>query len=321
MRVVSPSLRECDLQVNHRESHCEPCLAGFILLAMVPARIVLCLLVLLPLFCSAQEKKPAVRMYNTAKQKLLDGKQVVGGTVNTSDPAIYCAVANAGFDFTWIEMQHATITYEQAAKMIEACPRAPAIPFIRVPDATESDIQKATDIGALGIVVPTVETVEKARLAVKWTKYPPMGRRSEGQGVQAVSLWGRPDASAMRGNDYRPTYNANVMVVLMIETPEGVQIADQIAAVPGVDVVFAASGDLANFSDKPPGSPEYEKLVTAIHDATLKAGKKLGGPFAWKDRPGFTFFQGPGFTALVRAGAPIVLGNLGIARAAGRGRE
>jgi hypothetical protein len=101
------------------------------------------------------------------------------------------------------------------------------------------------------------------------------------------------------------------VIVLMIETPEGVKIADQIASVPGVDVVFAASGDLSNFSRFPPNDPRYEQLVTAIHDATLKAGKRLGGPFAWKDRPGFTFFQGPGFGALVRAGAPIVLDGLG----------
>jgi 2-keto-3-deoxy-L-rhamnonate aldolase RhmA len=259
----------------------------------------------------AQDRKPPGKLYNTAKQRLMEGKQIVGGTVGTSDPEIYCAVANAGFDYIWIDMQHSTLTYEEAAKMIAACPKALAVPFIRVPDATESEIQKATDIGALGIIVPTVETLEKARAAVRWTKYPPIGRRSEGQGVPAVSMWGRRDPTALRGNDYRPTFNDNVMVVLMIETPEGVKIADEIASVPGVDVVFAASGDLANFSGKPPGSPEYEALVTGIHDATLKAGKKLGGPFAWKDRPGFTFFQGPGFGALVRAGAPAVLGNLG----------
>jgi 4-hydroxy-2-oxoheptanedioate aldolase len=220
-------------------------------------------------------------------------------------------VANSGFDYTWIDMQHSTITYEEAAKMIAACPRAQAIPFIRVPGATESEIQKATDIGALGIIVPTVETLEKARATVKWAKYPPMGRRSEGQGVQAVSFWGSHDAGALRGNDYRETYNDNSVIVLMVETPEGVKIADQIASVPGVDVVFAASGDLSNFSGHPPGTPGYESLVTAIHDETLKAGKRLGGPFAWKDHPGFTFFQGPGFGALVRAGAPIVLGDLG----------
>jgi 2-keto-3-deoxy-L-rhamnonate aldolase RhmA len=262
-----------------------------------------------------------VRVYNTAKQRLLEGHQIVGATVNTADPDIYCAVANAGFDFTWIEMQHSTLRYDQAEAMIGACPGAKAIPFIRVPDATESDIQKATDLGALGIIVPTVETVEKAQLAVKWTKYPPLGRRSEGQGVQAVRLWGKQDSTAMRGNDYRPSYNENSVLVLMIETPEGAKIADQIAAVPGVDVVFAASGDLSNFSGKPQGDPAYDALIKQIHDATLRAGKKLGGPFAWRDREGFSFFQGPGFAALVRAGGPIVLGPPAQAPQSGRGAQ
>ena len=71
-----------------------------------------------------------VRMYNTAKQKLMEGKPIVGGTVYTSDPNIYCAMADAGFDFLWIEMQHSPLTYADVAKMIRACKGASAIPFI-----------------------------------------------------------------------------------------------------------------------------------------------------------------------------------------------
>jgi 2-keto-3-deoxy-L-rhamnonate aldolase RhmA len=176
------------------------------------------------------------------------------------------------------------------------------MPFIRVPDATESEIQKATDIGALGIIVPTVDTVEKTQNTVKWAKYPPEGRRSMGSG-QYGALW---------GSDYRQTINDNMLVVIMIETPLGVANAKEIAAVPGVDVIFAASTDLGNFSGTKQGQPKYEAMVTTIHDTVLKAGLKLGGPLAWKgqsNRPGFTFFQGPGETALMREGAPIVLGT------------
>src|SRR5262245_16484480 len=106
-------------------------------------------------------------LYNTVKQKLAEGKQVVGGTVLLPDPDLYCAMANSGFDFTWIEMQHSPLTYQDVARMILACKGAAAIPFIRVPDATEGDIQKAVDIGALGIILPMVDTVEKAAAAVK----------------------------------------------------------------------------------------------------------------------------------------------------------
>src|ERR1043166_3167064 len=196
-----------------------------------------------------------VKIYNTAKKKLMEGKQIVGVTISSPDPNIYCAAANAGYDYTWIEMQHSPLKYSDVAKMIWACRGASGMPFIRVPDATEGEIQKATDIGALGIIVPTVDTVEKAQAAVKWAKYPPIGRRSMGGG-QYRALW---------GDDYRQTINENMAVVIMIETPLGVANAKEIASVPGIDVIFAASTDLGNFSGYRQGDPQYEALVTTIH--------------------------------------------------------
>jgi hypothetical protein len=74
-------------------------------------------------------------------------------------------------------------------------------------------------------------------------------------------------------------------------------------------VVFAASTDLSSFSGLKQGDPRYEAMVTKIHDAVLKAGKKLAGPLAWKDRPGYSFFQGPGESSLIRSGAQVALGN------------
>jgi 2-keto-3-deoxy-L-rhamnonate aldolase RhmA len=240
------------------------------------------------------------RLYNTVKQKLAEGRQVIGATVIVADPDVYCAVANGGFDFTWIEMQHSPLTYQDVARMIITCRGAPAIPFIRVPDATEGDIQKAVDIGALGVIVPMVDTVEKARNAVLFAKYPPVGRRSQGSG-QYGRLWGA---------EYRATANDNIMLVMMIENPAGVEIADQIAAVPGVDVVFVASTDLGSFSGLRQGDAKYEALVTTALTATTKAGRKVGGPLAWKDtRQGYSFFQGPDEAALLRTGARAALGG------------
>ena len=268
---------------------------------VMPMKHVVLAVALMALGAGAATKTRAqteqVRMYNTAKQKLLEGKPIVGGTVYTSDPNIYCAMADAGFDFLWIEMQHSPLAYADVAKMIRACKGASAIPFIRVPDATQSDIQKATDIGALGIIVPMVATVAEAEDAVMYAKFPPEGRRSHGGG-QYRMMW---------GDDYRATANENVMVIVMIEDPGGVEIADQIAAVPGVDVVFAASGDIGSFSGYARDDPRYEALITKVKDDTLAAGKKLGGPFTWHDREGFSFFQASSEAALIRAGAKALL--------------
>src|SRR5262245_44790203 len=206
-----------------------------------------------------QGSSGGVRIYNTVKTKLKEGKQVVGGTVSSNDPDIYRAMANSGFDYLWIEMQHSPLTHQEVARMIWAARGAPGIPFVRVPDSTEGDIQKAVDNGALGIIIPMVESVEKARNGVKFAKYPPIGKRSQGGG-QYGAVW---------GEDYRRTANDNIMVVAMIESPDGVKIADEIAAIPGIDVVFVASTDLGSFSGFKQGEPQYEALATRIHDATL----------------------------------------------------
>ena len=247
-----------------------------------------------PQLTDAQE----TRIFNTVKQKLANGGRVVGGTVATADPDIYCAMANSGFDFIWIEMQHSPLTYTDAARMIWACRDAPAIPFIRIPAATEGDIQKATDIGALGIIVPMVDSMDEIRDAVTYAHYPPLGKRSQGGG-QYRALW---------GSDYRAAANENIMVVAMIEQPAGVEIVEEVANLEGVDVVFVASSDLGSFTGLRQGHPDYEALVTTIKDATLAAGRTVGGPLAWMSgRQGYRFFQAPTTTSLIRSGVQAVL--------------
>ena len=239
-----------------------------------------------------------VRIFNTVKEKLAEGRSVVGGTVATADPEIYCAMANAGFDFIWIEMQHSPITYTDAARMIWACRGAPAIPFVRIPAPTEGDIQKATDIGALGIIVPMVDSMDEIRDAVTFAHYPPMGKRSQGGG-QYGALWGR---------DYRAAANENIMVVAMIEQPAGVEIVEEVANLEGVDVVFVASSDLSSFTGRRQGDPDYEALVSQVKEATTAAGRTVGGPLAWmSSRDGYRFFQAPTATSLIRTGARAVL--------------
>ena len=243
------------------------------------------------------QQSSAPRIFNTAKQKLQRGEQIIGGTVTSSDPDIYCAMANSGFDFLWIEMQHSPLTYQEVARMIWACRGAPAMPFIRVPDSTPGDIQKAMDIGGLGIIIPLVDSVEEIRSAVEYTMYPPRGKRSLGNGQYG----------ALYGNDYRQIANDNVVIVAMIESPAGVAIADEIASTPGVDVVFAASTDLGSFSGFRQGQPDYEAMVTTIHDATLEAKRRLGGPVAWRDRKDFTFFQAQTESNFIRLGVEAAL--------------
>jgi 2-keto-3-deoxy-L-rhamnonate aldolase RhmA len=208
------------------------------------------------------------KLYNTVKQKLLEGKQVFSFTQSKMDINGYCEAAKH-YDYTWFEMQHSTLEFKDIEAMIAACPHVAATPMIRLPDAQEWHIQHATDIGVLGIVVPTVDDVDRAREAAKWSRYPPVARRSSGQG-QARSLWG------INGIDYAKTINDNMLVVVMIETPTGVANAFDIASVPGVDVVIVGNNDLSQFSGFAQTDDRYQQMVTKIHDDTLRAGKIFG---------------------------------------------
>jgi len=262
---------------------------------LVVALAVVAAIVLLSLPGMAQQgtsvPRPTAKLYNIAKQKLLDGKQVFSYTVSQFDPGLYCEAAKH-YDYIWLEMQHSTMTWADLEKMIATCPGV-GVPMIRLPDEFESTIQHATDIGAIGIIEPTVDTVEKAQAVVRYSKYPPDGRRSMGRN-QATTV-------CRSFGPYRQTINDNMLVVVMIETPVGVANAYDIARTPGVDVVIAANTDLGNFSGYAPTSPEYQDLVKKIHDATIKAGKFFGAtdPSYAKGRPDsadFRFLQnGPSF--------------------------
>jgi 4-hydroxy-2-oxoheptanedioate aldolase len=161
------------------------------------------------------------------------------------------------------------MSFDDIAKMIAACPRAAATPMIRLPDAQEWHIQHSTDLGALGVIIPTVDDVERAREAAKWSRYPPEAHRSAGSG-QASRIWG------INGINYRQTVNDNMLVVVMIESPTGVANAYDIARVQGVDVVIIGNNDMSSFSGYSQSDDRYQALITKVHDDTKKAGKIFG---------------------------------------------
>jgi len=205
-------------------------------------------------------------LYNRAKEALLSDRQITSYTISSFDPDLYCEVAKH-FDFIWFEMQHSTMSYDEIRRMMNTCPKAGAAPFVRMPDAFESSIQKATDIGALGIIVPTVDDALEARDAARFSRYPPFGRRSAGGG-NYLQLWS--------GLDYRRTINDNMLVTVMIETLEGVAMADEIAATHGVDAIILGNNDLSSFSGWAQNDPRYQDAIIKVHDAALKYGKYYG---------------------------------------------
>src|SRR3954467_6147854 len=246
------------------------------------------------------------KSWNPVKIKMMQGAKLTGGTVRAAgEPTTYCAMANAGYDFIWTEKQHAPTSWDNAVKAWQSCPRAKAVPGARIAYTDEKEIQQALDGGALVLVVPTVDTVAEAIQARDWAFFPPLGRRSLGGGAAfAPEMWGSVPGG------YRNTINDNLVLVLMIETLEGLKNADEIAKVPGVTAVFAASGDLGNFSGFKQGDPDYERAINIVHDAAIKAGVRLCGPFGGKARPDFPCFQAQSESVQIMRGARAELGDL-----------
>jgi 4-hydroxy-2-oxoheptanedioate aldolase len=221
---------------------------------------------------------PTQPLYNTTKQKMLEGKQVFSQTITQFDVKAYCEGA-AKYDFSRFEMQHSTLRFDEVEKMIAACPRAAATPILRIPDATETNVQRAVDVGVLGIIVPTVDDAIEARSVAMFARFPPIARRSTGGG-QASGIW---SPVIQKPKTFRSTINDNMLVVVMIETQEAVKNALEIASQPGVDVVIIGNADFESFSGFPPTSPGYLDLQTRVRNATYLAGKFWGNA-----NPGFS---------------------------------
>src|SRR6266487_2963922 len=170
-------------------------------------------------YVGASYKRP---FYNKAKELLFSGKQVTSFTISSLDPEFYCEVRKH-YGYVWFEMQHSTMSWDNVAKMIAACPGPDgAAPMIRMPDQLESSIQKATDLGAIGLIFPTIRDGNQALEAARYSRFPPFGRRSSGAG-QAASIW-----AGVPGG-YQNTFNDNMLVVVMLETLDGIINANEIA--------------------------------------------------------------------------------------------
>ena len=230
--------------------------------------------------------------FNTVITKLKEGKQIFSNTIMQPDLEA-AKKACEGQDFIWIEMQHSRLTWRETEDLIRVIAQAGCIPFVRVPNANKGDIQKATDAGALGIIIPMVDTIEEARNAVLFAKWPigsrdnpntkPWGHRSSGGG-QFTQLWGPA---------YQSNANNNILIMIQIENPQGVGLIDTILEeVPGIDIVMVASNDFGWQAGDRDGDESYNAREKIVREAVLKHGKILSGPSSWQNRPGYRLFQG-----------------------------
>lgn len=192
--------------------------------------------------------------------------ETVRGAWCTSPSSVSAeAMAAVGFDYVCVDLQHGAIDYSDAVPMFQAISGQGATPLARVPSNDLGTIGKVLDAGALGVVVPLVSTPEDAAAAVAACHYPPAGGRSFGP-VRASTVVGSREIADLD----------QVLVAVMVETREGLDRIDEIAATPGVDAIYIGPADLALALGLPPAyerpEPEHAAAIDRIREACERHG-------------------------------------------------
>ncbi len=191
-------------------------------------------------------------------------QQTIGAWLSVDSAFTAEMMANAGFDWLCIDMQHGMLDYADLKHMLPAISTTPTIPIVRVPWNEPYEIMKALDAGAYGVIVPLVNNREEAEKAVSACRYPPQGLRSLGP-IRA-GIYGGPG--------YIQEANNEIACIVMIETAEALENLDEILSTPGVDAVYIGPSDLAYAIELPPTGDNNDPKHVATVDRIFAACQK-----------------------------------------------
>ncbi len=207
---------------------------------------------------------------NFVKEKLAAGQPSIGSWLWLGSPWSAEYMAHAGFDWLVVDTEHGPTGFETTVQSFLAICTTSTIPMARATWNEPAQIKRLLDGGAMGLVIPMVNSADEAARAVAAMKYPPEGNRSIGGGRATVY-----------GADYRSWANEEIMCIVQIEHYEAVRHARDILSTPGVDVGFVGPMDLAASLGIPPGQhvghPKQEEAIRAL----LEAGKATGVPLGF----------------------------------------
>lgn len=210
---------------------------------------------------------------NTTKRRLAAGKFALGFGVHHLRTVAAPVLAGAtGHDWMFIDTEHGAFSIQETTQLCIAALPTGVTPIVRVCAGALDEATRALDNGALGIVVPHVDTVADAKRIADASHYPPMGHRSWG-GPPAVYGYQPPSTV-----EAQAAINAEILTIVMLESPAAIGNADAIAAVPGVDVLFIGTSDLTaelGISGQM-GHPKVIAAYQAVGDACRRHGKTLG---------------------------------------------
>ena len=204
---------------------------------------------------------------NTLKSAWLRGENTVGVWLSLADPLMARRLAHSGADYVCIDMQHGTADYRQTLAMLMAMEGAPATPIVRVPWNEPGIIGRVLDAGAMGVIIPMVNSVAEAEAAVAACNYPPLGSRSNGPIVAAGALgpnYGAPDT------------NDQIVCIPMIETVEALSVVEDIAQVEGIDAFYVGPSDMSRSIGIPPSLEQMDQRFLDASTRIINAAKANG---------------------------------------------
>jgi 4-hydroxy-2-oxoheptanedioate aldolase len=189
------------------------------------------------------------------KQKWAAGEPTLGIWMTSGSADNAEIIADADVDYINIDMQHGLVDYAGVVNVMRALSRSSATVTVRVPWNEPGIIGKVLDAGAMGVIIPMVNTAEQAERAVASCRYAPQGSRS----------FGPVRAKSVNGPDYASTANDRIACIPMIETVEAISNLDEILAVPGIDAVYVGPADLSlTLGLAPQGDHPDESFQTAL---------------------------------------------------------
>jgi 2-dehydro-3-deoxyglucarate aldolase/4-hydroxy-2-oxoheptanedioate aldolase len=210
---------------------------------------------------------------NDVKRTLRDGGVSIGTFLfEFSTTGIARIAAEAGAEFAIFDMEHTGWSVETIRMLIATSRSTRMVPIVRVPATEYHFIARALDMGAMGIMVPMVESEEQAHRFVQSAKYPPAGRRGAAFAVAHDDYVGGNMADKIQ------SANAEQLLIAQVETARGLENVEAIAAVEGIDVIWIGQADLTT-SLGIPGQythPDFLKAVERIADACRSHNKVLG---------------------------------------------
>jgi 4-hydroxy-2-oxoheptanedioate aldolase len=208
---------------------------------------------------------------NLVKRKLQQGEPTFGTWLSFGNLYAARILARMGWDWLTLDLEHAAIDWSQAAAVFAAVADAGCVPLVRVPEGSHHYIKRVLDAGAMGIVVPMVDTEQQARTAIAAAKYPPLGNRSAGGGMHSMNFAATTDEYFQQAND-------EILVVLQTESPRGVENAAAIYSLPGCDAVFIGPVDLRFQMRRPDGAFPTPEEHEAMIQRVIQVGRTVGTP-------------------------------------------